>query len=238
MRTSFLARSLALALPLLCGACRFGDAQFTGAIDGIPFDPGGTVFSYLDVHDANLASDTDPRVVVAMTWIAFDPSSDLSDRSGAELDDDAHELAQRDALALVFDHQGAVDAGKSYKSVVVGDVENGADGMTARVHLAPERLSNQTTFAAFAPFASKRTVDVKLTSADFKAATPVIAGTITLSFTAVPGTDPGTAREGSYTGTFSAPLVDERVAEHNLSLLLVKGSLGLPLDARAATVTP
>ena len=67
--------------------CRFGEARFITDLDvDAAFDPGGTVFSYLDERDANLVEDRDPRVVVAMTWVVFDPKSDLSDLDGRSLD--------------------------------------------------------------------------------------------------------------------------------------------------------
>ena len=46
-------------------------------------------------------------------------------------------------------------------------------------------------------------------------------------------TDPEEVIEGEMQGRFRAPLVDERVAERNLSLLIVDDILGLPLSSVA-----
>jgi hypothetical protein len=232
--------SLALLLPAVLVAsaatsgCRFGEAGFQSSVPGRGFEPGGTVFSYLDERDDALVEDPDPRVVVVMTWIVFDPTRDLRDTEGEELEAMGHELKQRDALALVFDRQGAVDAGEVYESVTAGGVEGGDGSFTARVHLAPERLGSQSTYADLQPIASQRTTTVTLTTASFADAQPVVAGDVEIVFAAVDGVDPGSAVEGAFTGSFRAPLVPERVAESNLSVLELQDILGLPLSPRGA----
>lgn len=236
---------LAGVLFVVCSltGCRFGEARFTTSFDDTAFDPGGTVFAYLDERDADLVEDQDPRVVVAMTWIVFDPQSDLNDLDGAALSAMAHEMAVRDALVLVFDRQGDVDAGEEFggtrdgygkSGVVVDDVEDDAPtGLEARLHLAPERLSAGSTFQGLKPFASRQISEVEIDLASFSESSPVVAGTFRATIEAVAGRDIGDAREGTIEGTFRAPLVDERVAESNLALLDDDGLLGLPLPARA-----
>lgn len=220
------------AASLAAAGCRFGQASFTGALSARTFDPGGTVFSYVDEHDAALLADADPRVAVVMTWVVFDPQSDLSDVEGSELSDISHELVLRDALALVFTSQSEVSAGESFESVVVGGDEDGDGRMTARVHLAPDRLSSSSSYADVVPLASRRTTTVELDVADF-ADLRELRGSATIAF-ARTDNDPGDAVEGTYTGTFYAPLVEERVAEQNLALLQGDDVIGLPLAPRSA----
>jgi hypothetical protein len=208
-------------------SCRFGEARFESTFEGVGFDPGGTVFSYVDGHDDLLVPDGNPRVVVVMTWIVFDPTRDLNDVDGSELADMAHEMRLRDALSLTFDEQGAVDPGEEFTSVVVGDEETDDGGMTARVYLAPERLDASSSYEDFEPFASERHTKVSVADADFDEGSGVIAGDVEIVFEA-DDADPGTAREGTLTGTFRAPLVEERVAEQNLGLLAAADVLGVP----------
>ena len=222
--------ALVFVLCSLAG-CRFGEAHFTSDLD-VGFDPGGTVFSYLDARDANLVEDPDPRVVVVMTWIVFDANSDLNDLDGASLSAMSHEMAVRDTLVLVLDRQGSVDAGEEFTCTKDGAVVVDATGLDARVHLAPERLSEQSTFAQLEPIASRSVSTLAVDVAAFEDADAVVAGTLTVEFFAVEGRDPGSAREGTFTGTFRAPLVDERTAESNLALLDSDGLLGLPLGPR------
>ncbi len=225
--------SLAAVVVVALTGCRFGDAHFDSTVSGRAFDPAGTVFSYVDATDDNLVVDQNPRLAVSMTWIIFDPNSDLNDLDGSALADYSHELKLRDALALVWDKQGDVKAGATFKSVVVGDEEQGDGTFTTRVHLAPERISGQSTYGDIKPFASQRTTDVTVTAADFTLDQPVVSADVTISF-ARSATDPGDVREGTFTGSFSAPLVGERAAEQNLALLDVFDVLGLPLAPREA----
>jgi hypothetical protein len=178
-----------------------------------------------------------------MTWVVFDAAGDLSDLDGAALAAMAHEMAQRDALTLVFEHQGEVDAGARFSVVregddvvAAGDGEDVLPGVDFRLHLAPERLDVQSTFAAIAPFGSRRTLEVTVDEATFGDAAPVVAGSVTLTFDAITGRDAGNAREGSFTGTFRAPLVAEPLAEKNAALLAGaldgEGVLALPLPPR------
>lgn len=230
----FLAPVFLTAFPLVfAGGCRFGEAHFSSELD-VAFDPGGTVFSYLDERGSDLVVDPDPRVVVAMTWIVFDPNSDLNDLDGAALSSMSHEMAVRDTLVLVFDHQGAVDAGEKFSFTKDGDAGVDGVGLETRVHLAPERLTADSTFAALNPIASRSISAVTIDSAGFGDADAVVAGTCTIEFQAVAGRDVGTAREGIIEGSFRAPLVQEQLAEHNLALLDSEGLLGLPLQPREA----
>lgn len=221
-----------LAAAALSGGCRFGEARFDSTVSGRGFDPGGTVFTYVDEHDAALIAEDDPRVAVAMTWVVFDPAADLSDWEGSELADVSHEMVLRDGLALVFDAQSLVQDGASFESVVRGGVEQADSGMTARLHLAPERLSSASTYAEVVPLASERHVSVEIELADFVELRE-LRGTATLSFERTDN-DPGDALTGNFTGTFFAPLVDERHAEQNLAVLQADAVFGLPLGPRSA----
>ena len=231
LRASLLAALLA-TLSLGTG-CRTGDASFSSTVPGRSFEPNGTVFAYLDAHDENLVEDDDPRVVVAMTWVIFDPASDLNDLEGSALEEMKHELVLRDAVSLVFDRQKNVDAGEEFSATLAGDELAESDGVTPRVHFAPERLTSQSTYSDLEPLASRREVEIAVTRASFEEDVPVIEGTLTLTLKASDA-DPGDALEGEITGTFVAPLVSERTAEQNLALLDVKAELGLPLDPSTA----
>jgi hypothetical protein len=239
--------AVALGALATAGGCRFGEASFTSTFDDATFDPGGTVFSTLDARDENLVEDDDPRVAVAMTWVVFDAQGDLSDLDGAALASMSHEMSLRDALTIVFDHQGTVDRDAQFSVVhegddvvAAGDGDDVQGGLDFALHLAPERLDASSTYAGIAPFGSRRTLEVTIDDADFGDVDPVVAGHVTLSFDAIDGRDAGNAREGRFEGTFIAPLVNEAVAEKNAALLDGAtdgdGVLALPLPARGASL--
>lgn len=229
-------------LAALTTGCRFGEAYFTSTfddVDDVGFDAGGTVFSYVDARDAGLAETADPPVAIAMTWIVFDPTSDLSNVDGASLFGMAHEMSVRDALAIVFPRQGALDGGESFSVTVEGDeVVDGGDGdddVGFALHLAPERLDASSVYADVIPFGSRRTLEVQLDEVSFGDADAGLSGALTLTFDTVEGRDPGVARKGTIEGTFRAPLVAERTAEKNLALLQGQAAvLPLPLAGRGA----
>jgi len=227
---------LLLSVSALSG-CRFGESAFSTNVDALAFDPSGTVFSYLDAHDADLAEDTDPRVAVAMTWIVFDPGSDLSDHDGASLVGMAHEMELRDALSIVFDHQSAVDTDAVLTVSKEGDDIVDGEGLDFHLHLAPERLSSTSSYEEIVPLGSRRTLEVTVDAATFNDASPVVAGRVKLTIEAIEGRDIGKAREATIEGAFFAPLVAERTAEKNLALLEAAADLevlALPLPPRSA----
>jgi hypothetical protein len=214
-------RCVLVLLTLALAGCRFGGGGFQGDLDGQVFDPVGTVFTYVDARNELLTLRPDPRVVVVATWLAFDPAADLDRVEGADLEDMRHEAALRDNLALVFSDEP--QAGDALESVLEAGNESG--DFSARVHLQPELLDDGSTFDSFKPFASTRTVGVSVLEADLQGAG--IRADVSLSL--VRGdADPGDAREGQVTGDLIAPVVDERVAEHNLSVLGLDALLGLP----------
>lgn len=234
LAVSLRATALSACTLLALAGCRFGEAQFSTSFADVGFDPGGTVFSYVDGRDAALAETSDPPVAVAMTWIVFDPSSDLSDVDGASLFGMSHEMSLRDALAIVFPRQGALDAGESFSATTEGEVVVDGD-LDFALHLAPERLDAASTYADVVPFGSRRTLEVELDAVSFADADAGLSGTLTLTFDAVEGLDPGNARKGSIEGRFRAPLVAERTAEKNLALLREQTPvLPLPLADRGA----
>ncbi len=228
---------LSLVLAPSVTGCRFGEAAFTTDIDSLSFDPAGTVFSYLDEHDTDLVQDNDPRVAVAMTWVVFDPGSDLSDKDGATLVGIAHEMELRDGLSIVFDHQGEVDRGETFTVTKEGDAVVGGDGrLDFHLHLAPERLYSTSSYEQMVPLGSRRTLEVTIDAATFADAAPVVAGTVRLRIEAVAGRDIGKAINATIEGSFVAPLVAERPAEKNLALLDAAADLdvlSLPLPARS-----
>lgn len=215
---------------LLAGGCRTGDARFAGDVGGRAFEPVGTVFHYVDAHDDDLLEDPRPRVVVAMTWLTFDPTGDLADLGGAALSDLRHEHGLRDALSLTFDDQAELVVGANYERIDVPGSEPGDDDLRVRLHLAPERLSADSSYDDYTPLASRREVRVHIDEATF-AGSARLAGTVEVTFVRTDD-DPADARIGRLEGTFDAPGVEERVAEHNLALLGADTTLGLPLPAR------
>jgi hypothetical protein len=223
--------ALLVVVTALSSACRFGQARFEGKIDDRTFDPAGTAFAYVDQRGDDLVEDPRPRVVVVLTWLVFNPESDLNDLSGPELEAYAHELELRDAMTLVFDDQGTLQSGVEMVSVREGAAEIETGPLTAVVHMAPDRLDAQSSFGDFAPFGSKRTTTVTLSAVDFRSDNPHLAGEVELAFAPTPS-DPALNRQGTYSGTFDAPVVNERVAESNLSLLDVQDILEVPLAAR------
>jgi hypothetical protein len=108
-----------LMLALAISGCRFGEASFQGEVEDTPFDPGGTVFAYVDAFDDNFVEYTTPRVVVFMSWLTFDPERDLRDRSGSELENLRHELGLRDAMSLVFRDPDAMEMNADFSSEMV-----------------------------------------------------------------------------------------------------------------------
>src|SRR5690606_9304698 len=116
--------------------------------------------------------------VVTMTWIAFDPESDLNDLPGAELEDYRHELRLRDALALVFDDANALTPGATFEATSEGGSELSDDGLSARVHLAPERITRGSSYADFEPYGSKRQVNITLDEARLLEGDALLSGDI------------------------------------------------------------
>jgi hypothetical protein len=233
-------RSLLVAILLVAclaptAGCQWGSAGFVGDLGGRTFDPAGTVFSYLDGRDDNLVEDDRPRAVVFMTWLIFNPAGDLNDLEGAELEDYRHEMALRDAMAIVFDDAAVLLPGDRLESNIVDGVEESTDGVQVRLHFAPERLNAFTTYADFKPFGSERQAVVRLSTVGLEPPVSAIDGSVTITI-GLSDSDPAEALTGTLEGTFSAPLVDERVAEHNLALLESEPLLGVPLDPRPVVV--
>lgn len=227
--------SIALAALATLAGCQHGCTGFGGDIDGVPFDPNGTVFTYIDATDDRDDPAEPARVAVAMTWIVFNPAGDLAELSGAELSEMRHEMALRDGLALVFADQAAVVPGARFVSRLDGGVETSDEGLHAVVHFAPERLTPQSTYASFRPFGSVRTVEVELDTVELTPPAPAgagegagLSGRVVIDIEAGPD-DVDEARTGQLEGTFTAPVVHERPAEHNLGLLGAADVIGLPL---------
>lgn len=221
-----------VALAPLTG-CRFGAASFDGALGDRAFDPGGTVFSYMDARDDDLVERDTIPLAVAMMWIAFDPETDLNDLAGAELENYRQELRLRDALSFVFEDAEKLSSGASFESLVEGGSELGDGALQARLHLAPERITRSSTYASFRPYGARRRVSVSLDEVRLLESGSVVAGDVIVEVSRA-DTDPPDVLEGRLEGRFVAPLIDERAAEQNLSLLDVEDLLGLPLAGDAS----
>ena len=217
--------SCAVAFAAALSACRFGGGAFEGDLGGQPFDPIGTAFTYLDARDADLAARETPRVVVVSTWLIFDPNRDLNETEGALLEDMQHEAALRDNLALIFASPDVAGPGETLVSVREGGQQAEGEDLDARVYLQPEVLTRASTFDGFRPFASRRTVSTTVTALDL-AAGAGFSGDVSLVLERAEG-DPDDAREGQVSGDLFAPVVGERLAEHNLAVLGIDELLGL-----------
>lgn len=216
-----------LMLALTTFGCRFGEANFQGEVENTQFDPSGTVFAYIDAFDDNFVETTNPRVVVFMSWLTFDPERDLRDRSGTELENLRHELGLRDAMSLVFKEPDAMSVNADFTSNTVAGVLSDEGTMEARVHFAPERLRADSDFADVVPWGQQRSVSVELSDVDLEAG-GVVAGTLRIRVERTDD-DPSDASIGEFEGSFVAPLVEERVAEQNLAVLAAETWVGLPL---------
>lgn len=216
-----------LMLALATSGCRFGEASFQGEVENTQFDPGGTVFAYIDGFDDNFVEYTTPRVVVFMSWLTFDPERDLRDRSGSELENLRHELGLRDAMSLVFTEPDAMEVNADFSSETVDGVLQEEGSMAARLHFAPERLQADSDFEDFVPWGQRRSVAVELSAVDLDAG-GVVSGTLRIRVERTDA-DPADASIGEFEGSFVAPLVEERVAEQNLAVLAAEPWVGLPL---------
>ncbi|MCP4503275.1 MAG: hypothetical protein GY822_25335 [Deltaproteobacteria bacterium] len=208
--------------------CRFGNATFSHDFDGLRFAPDGTVFAYIDAHDEFHAPVEQPRVVLFSTWLVFTPTADLTDLSGAELEDMRHEFALRESLSLVFNDQRDVDDGADFDWTQEGsEIVEGDASAALRLHLPPERLDASSRYSTFNPFASRREIQVQVDEAVFDQ-----GGRLQGSFKVEMSRaefDLSDARTGSLEMTFGAPLVDELIAEKNLAALHAQDVVGLPL---------
>lgn len=216
-----------LMLALATSACRFGEASFRGEVENAQFDPGGTVFAYIDAFDDNFVEYTTPRIVVFMSWLAFDPERDLRDRSGTELENLRHELSLRDAMSLVFSDPDVMNVNADFTSETVDGVLLDQGSMQARLHFAPERLQADSSFEDLKPWGQRRSVAVELSAADLDTG-GVVSGTLRIRVERTEN-DPADASIGEFEGSFVAPLVQERVAEQNLAVLAAEPWVGLPL---------
>lgn len=224
---------------LMLSGCQWGWSTYVGEGDlgGRGFDTSGTVFTYVDKNDDNLVEDIRPRAVVFMTWLIFNPAGDLNDLDGAELEDYRHEMRLRDAAAIIFDDAAQLAPGDRLESLVTAGEEQSTDGMTVRLHFAPERLSAWNTYDSFQPYGSVRKVTVNLGTVGLAPPTAAIGGELEIEIS-LGENDPADALTGVLKGTFNGPMVDERVAEHNLGLLDAETLLGLPLQPRPPEATP
>jgi hypothetical protein len=219
---------LLVAFVAVSSGCRFGQLGLSRTSGELEFDPTGTVFAYVDHHDDQLAKVDSPRVAVVFTWLVFDPSRDLNALAGDELAEWRHEFHLRDSMALVFEDQADVKLGEAFERVMEGATKSGDANFDPRIHLAPEVLGATSTYEDFKPVATRRTVKVSIDDAGFDPGLSNLTGRLEVRFNPTDN-DPADAIVGAFEGDFKAPIVEERVAEHNLSLLAAEDAVGLPL---------
>lgn len=229
MLQSKMHKSLLLLLLAISAAGCSGSVQFDGSLGGKPFAPVGTVFAYFDETDDNFRRISDPPLIIAMTWLTFDPRSDLGARSGAELANMRHELALRDAASFIVPQQSlAVPAATFSEETIAGVVQEGST-MRATLQFAPDPLNGSSSYLDLPPLASQRTIALNIDSIE-RIVGGTVSGDLNIAFASV-GSEAlqGPIRVGSLRGVFNAPIVEEKLAERNLALLGTRPLLGIPL---------
>lgn len=226
MLSSRLLWTLSLTALFALGGCRFGSAAVTHDFEALSFAPNGTVFAYVDERDAFHADKETPRVVVTGTWLVINPNADLSDLGGAELDDMQHEYTLREAFALVLDDQADVDDNADFSLITEGDVVVDGGGMSLQLHLPPERLDAASRYATFVPYGSRRVVDVDIEEVIFGDG-GVVRGSVIVDIERSER-DVSDAKTGRIELSFTAPLVDELIAEKNLATLGAPDVVAVP----------
>ncbi|MFH1812018.1 MAG: hypothetical protein ABIJ09_24985 [Pseudomonadota bacterium] len=226
MRTSLLAVALVVAT-----GCGVGSASFSGDIGDRSFAPVGTVFAFVDALEPapELKGRDKRRVILAMTFAAFDPSVDQEQLSATELADLAHAIEIHDWLSLRWEDQREVQGGAQYDDVLLAGDQDGrytdadttadgrSEGFDARFGLAREALAPGASYTDYKPFATRSRVGVHLESVDLEQAME-IQGSLTIQVERAES-DPADARVGTVEGSFVARVIGERVAEKNFETL-------------------
>lgn len=213
----------------LLGGCRTGALSATGELGGAAFTPDGTVFAWVDAHDATGAARETPRLVLGATWLVLNPTEDWLAREGHTLEDWRHAFVLRESMALVFEDANALDAGSALESVTEHGIPVGRDALLATVRPATEPLRPEDTVL---PLGERHTVKVSLDTVSLTEGSEV-SGRIRVQIAGIDADTP--RREGIVEATFTAPVIAESIAEHNVATI---GGNTLWRLERPALVTP
>jgi hypothetical protein len=199
--------------------CQFGEAHF----DADPssqksFQPTGTVFAYVDAHDPQLQVRDNPRMHIIMSWLVFNPNDDLSTIPGSRLEDMRHEIKLRDLMTMHFFPSTEATKGSQLESIL-SHADILSDGrFIAHVLPAPDILDEDDSFNNYAPLGSLRSVEISIDDAGFNPNQSIVTGRLTIDIQPDIA-DPENALSRVWTGAFSAPVIEERLAEKNISIL-------------------
>lgn len=228
-----------LGASLLTLGCGYGNGSFTGDIGGREFRPVGSIFGFVDALEPapELKGRSQPRVVVALTYVAFDPSVDQEHLSGTELADLAHAIEINDWASLWWQDRDKVTKGSSFTDTLVmgstdgryddsdATTEEGDQAFQARFGVARETLEPSSNYSSYQPFGTRAVVTVHLKEVNLESGGKV-AGQLTLTVERVES-DPADARTGTVEGEFSATMIGERIAEKNFETLDLYRILGV-----------
>ena len=213
------------------GACGVGSGSFSGDIGGRAFHPEGTVFGFVDALEGapELKGRDHPRVIAALSWVAFDPAYDLEHSSGTEIADLTHAIEVNDWLSLRWDDRDDVSSGASFTdTLLVGRIdghyddsdstaEGRSDGFAARFGLARETLEPGASYSDYRPFGTRAVVTAHVEEVDLEPGGQ-LKGKVTIKVERIQS-DPADARTGTVEGEFAATMVGERIAEKNFETL-------------------
>ena len=223
--------TLCIPALLVATGCGVGSASFTGSVGERSFAPVGTVFTFVDALEPapELKGRDKRRVVLAMTFAAFDPALDQEQLAATELADLTHAIDINDWLSLRWEDQRELQAGAAYDDVLLAGEQDGryadsdataegrSQGFSARFALAREALQPGASYTDYKPFATRARVTVHVESLDLEVDREV-AGTLAIKVERV-DSDPADARVGAVEGEFRARVIGERIAEKNFETL-------------------
>ena len=188
-------------------------------------DLSGAVFAWVDQSDSDLVSWESPRLALAFTGLALDPSDDLLSLSGSTLADLQLRFATGDVMAILVPDASRQSGSQTLEAELVPGAFRCPPLNQALINsqplacfsAAPETLDSTAEFNGFAPIGRKAKLTLTLNEGGRKTGEN-ISGTITLSIERL-DSDSEQAVTGTVTGSFSVSLLGERLAERNLLML-------------------
>lgn len=219
LRTPYFRLALLGLWMIALTGCQFGEAHFeTDPSSQKSFKPTGTVFAYVDAHDPQLQTRDNPRLHIVMSWLVFNPNDDLSTIQGSRLEDMRHEIQLRDLMTMHFYPSTEATKGSQLESIL-SQTDVLSDGrFIAHVLPAPDILDEDDSFNNYAPLGSLRSVEISIDDAGFNPNQSIVTGRLTIDIQPDIA-DPENALSRVWTGAFSAPVIEERLAEKNISIL-------------------
>jgi hypothetical protein len=214
-----------LTLLLASGCGGIEGSLSNGSGNDRPVSLGGAVFAWVDQSDADLVSWESPRLMIALTGLSLSPEDDLLALTGSELADLQLRFATGDVAAMLIPDAARQTGSASLQVELVPGAFRCPplnqplvnSQPLACFNVAPESLSADATFEAFAPVGRKAKLTIDLEEGG-RTVGEAIAGTITLIVERLDA-DPADALIGTISGSFATTLLGERIAERNLLLL-------------------